>query len=190
MDRRPILVHACCAPDALYVAGLLARDYACSLYFYNPNIHPTEEHDLRLQETKRASRLLGIRLIVEPPDFERWFGLTRTFRNEPEKGRRCDICYAMRLGKTAERASSLGIPVFTTVMTLSPWKKAAVINRIGRMFAARHGLHFLEADFKKKDGFLHSVALSREKKIYRQSYCGCLPSLEAARGRAAGGGSA
>ena len=187
MERPRILLHACCAPDALYVAGILAEEYAPSLYFCNPNIHPEEEHDLRLRETEKAARILGIPIFVEPPDAARWFDLTRAFRNEPEKGRRCDICYAVRIQKTAQKASELGIPVFTTVMSLSPWKKAAVINRIGRMFAARHGLMFLEADFKKKSGFHHSVALSREKGIYRQNYCGCLFSLEAARRRGAGG---
>ena len=113
--------------------------------------------------------------------------MTRAFQNEPEKGRRCDICYAVRIQKTAQKASELGIPVFATVMSLSPWKKAAVINRIGGMSAARYGLKFLEADFKKKNGFHQSVALSRDMGIYRQNYCGCRFSLEAARLRGAGG---
>ena len=69
-------------------------------------------------------------------------------------------------------------------MSLSPWKKAAVMNRIGRQFAARHGIAFLEADFKKKDGFKKSVDLSRAHGLYRQDYCGCVYSRDAARKRA------
>ncbi len=93
------------------------------------------------------------------------------------------MCYAVRLRRTAERAAREGFDAFTTVMSLSPWKKAAVLNRLGRMFGRRHGLSFLEADFKKKDGFKKSVALSRGLDLYRQDYCGCVYSLEAARSR-------
>jgi predicted adenine nucleotide alpha hydrolase (AANH) superfamily ATPase len=62
-------------------------------------------------------------------------------------------------------------------MSLSPWKKADVLNRIGKMFAQRYGIDFLEADFKKKDGFKKSIELSKHHYLYRQHYCGCLYSL-------------
>lgn len=168
-----ILVHVCCAPDALYVLNLLRKDYDVKAYFYNPNIHPQEEYELRLVETRRVAKFLNITLIEGEYDQERWFGMTRKHRDEPEKGRRCDICYALRLENTAALAAERNIKTFTTVMSLSPWKKADVLNRIGRMWAARFKISYLETDFKKKDGFRKSVFMSKNFGLYRQNYCGC-----------------
>jgi predicted adenine nucleotide alpha hydrolase (AANH) superfamily ATPase len=171
-----ILVHVCCAPDALYVLGLLAGTHDVTAFFSNSNIDPPEEYALRLEEARKVSRLLGVPLIEDTYDNGRWLKLTRKFKDEPEKGRRCDVCYALRLQRTAETAARDGFGAFATVMSLSPWKKAAVLNRIGRQFGKRHGLLFLEADFKKKDGFKKSVDLSRAHGLYRQDYCGCVYS--------------
>lgn len=183
MPKPRLLVHVCCAPDALYVFGVLADVYEMTGFFSNSNVHPRDEYLLRLDEARKAARLSGVPLVEDDYDPDGWLALTRKFKDEPEKGRRCDVCYAARLRRTAERAARDGFDAFATVMSLSPWKKAAVMNRIGRQFAARHGLAFLEADFKKKDGFKKSVELSRRSGLYRQDYCGCLYSLEAARRR-------
>ena len=176
MNRPRLLVHVCCAPDALYVLGRLRENYEVSGYFYNPNIHPSEEYDMRLEETRKVAQILNVDLIEEVYDDERWFKITQKFKDEPEKGRRCDVCYAMRLEKTARKASELGYDMFTTVMSLSPLKKADVLNRIGKMFSRKFRIDFLEADFKKKDGFKKSVELSKSHGIHRQNYCGCLYS--------------
>jgi predicted adenine nucleotide alpha hydrolase (AANH) superfamily ATPase len=180
-----LLVHVCCAPDALFVFGVLKDGYEVTGFFSNSNIHPREEYDLRLDEARKVARLSGVPLIEDGYDPEGWIALTAKFKDEPEKGRRCDVCYAARLARTAARAAREGFDAFATVMSLSPWKKAAVMNRIGRQFAARHGIAFLESDFKKKDGFKKSVDLSRAHGLYRQGYCGCVYSRDAARKRAA-----
>jgi predicted adenine nucleotide alpha hydrolase (AANH) superfamily ATPase len=181
-----ILVHVCCAPDAAYVIDLLKDGYEVAAFFYNPNIHPVEEYHLRLADARKVARDLGVVLVEGLYDEARWLALTRKFKEEPEKGRRCDVCYAIRLEQTAVAAANRDFDAFTTVMSLSPWKKAAVLNRIGRMFGRRHSVAFLEADFKKKDGFRKSVVLSRSMNLYRQNYCGCIYSLSAARGRSRG----
>ncbi|MBM3297876.1 MAG: epoxyqueuosine reductase QueH [Candidatus Aminicenantes bacterium] len=174
--RPTLLVHVCCAPDALYVLGLLRETHDVTGYFYNPNIQPPEEYKRRLEETVKAAGILGLPLLEGPRDFARWSRATRKFRDEPEKGRRCDVCYALRLLETARRCAELGMDACATVMSLSPWKKADALNRIGRMSGRRLGVGYLESDFKKKDGFRRSVALSREHGLYRQDYCGCLYS--------------
>jgi predicted adenine nucleotide alpha hydrolase (AANH) superfamily ATPase len=180
MTARPrILVHACCAPDALFVFGLLQESYDVTGFFSNSNIHPPEEYERRLAEARLAASRSGVPLLEEVYEPDAWFAVTAKFKDEPEKGRRCDVCYAVRLARTAEEAARGGFDLFTTVMSLSPWKKAAVLNRIGRQFGARCGVPFLEADFKKKDGFKKSVELSRAHGLYRQDYCGCLYSLQA-----------
>ncbi len=156
---------------------ILRQDYDVSGFFYNPNIFPLDEYRTRLDEANKVARILDFKLIRGIYDSDRWFDITKKFKEEPEKGKRCDICYAMRLMKTAQRASALGFDSFTTVMSLSPWKKADVLNRIGRMFAQRYKIDFLEANFKKKDGFRKSVDLSRTHGLYRQNYCGCKYSI-------------
>jgi predicted adenine nucleotide alpha hydrolase (AANH) superfamily ATPase len=178
-----MLVHVCCAPDAAYVIGLLEEDYDVTGFFYNPNIHPAEEYALRLLEAKKVARILDVRFVEDAYDDTRWLALTQKFKDEPEKGRRCDVCYAMRLERTARAAAAQGFDFFTTIMSLSPWKKADVLNRIGRMFGRRYGVKFLEANFKKKDGFKKSVELSRAWDIYRQDYCGCIYSLRNLKGQ-------
>lgn len=177
MSKPKILVHICCAPDGLYVMDVLREDYEPVGFFYNPNIHPAEEYRRRLEDAERVCRLKGFPLIVGARDEDRWLELTRKFKDEPEMGRRCDVCYALRLERTGRVAACQGFDLFTTVMSLSPHKKAESINRIGRMFGRRHGLSFLEANFKKQDGFRKSVALSRGLDLYRQDYCGCLYSI-------------
>ena len=184
MPKPRILVHVCCAPDALYVFGVLKETSDVAGFFSNSNIQPREEYALRLDEARKVAAAAGVPLLEDDYDPEGWTRLTLKFKDEPEKGRRCDVCYALRLKRTAERAAREGFDAFTTVMSLSPWKKAAVLNRIGRQFAARSGVAFLAADFKKKDGFNKSVALSRAHGLYRQDYCGCVYSREAARARA------
>lgn len=176
MKKPKMLVHICCAPDALYVMDLLGKDYDVSGFFYNPNIHPRDEYDLRLAETQKVGALLGFDVIEGPYDDNRWHAITAKFKMEPEKGRRCDVCYAIRLEQTAKKGAELGFDTFTTVMSLSPWKKADVMNKIGKMFGKRFGIKFLEANFKKRNGFKKSIELSRQHKLYRQDYCGCLYS--------------
>jgi Uncharacterized protein conserved in bacteria len=177
MNNKPkILAHICCAPDALYVVGLLQATYEVIGYFYNPNIQPQEEYQLRLKETRKVAKHLDFELIEGAYDVDHWFKLTEKFKNEPEKGRRCYICYAWRIHKTAEKARELQVPLFTTIMSISPWKSSSALNMIGRMTAKKYGIEFLESDFKKKDGFRKSVQLSKQFGLYRQNYCGCLYS--------------
>jgi predicted adenine nucleotide alpha hydrolase (AANH) superfamily ATPase len=176
VPKPKILVHICCAPDAAYVIGLLREGHEVTGFFSNSNIQPADEYGLRLEEARKVAGVLGVPLIEDEYDPSRWLEVTRKFKDEPEKGRRCDVCYAFRLARTARAAADRSFDRFTTIMSLSPWKKAAVLNRIGRMLGRRYGVEFLESDFKKKDGFRKSVALSKELHLYRQDYCGCLYS--------------
>jgi len=171
-----ILAHVCCAPDAVYAIGILQQDYDVTGVFFNPNIWPPEEYGRRLEEARKVEEILDFRLVTERYAPEAWFEMTDRLKSEPERGRRCDVCYALRLDRAARLALALGLPAFTTVMSVSPLKKADVVNRIGSRLARKHGLAFLEADFKKKGGFQKSVELSRRHGLYRQNYCGCLYS--------------
>ncbi|MBI5166945.1 MAG: epoxyqueuosine reductase QueH [candidate division NC10 bacterium] len=178
LSRPRILLHICCAPDATVVIERLASDYRLTGFFYNPNIHPEEEYSRRLGETIRLAEGLDFPLFLGDYDPVNWFSLVRGFEGEPEGGTRCEICIRMRLERTAALARDEGFTAFSTVLTVSPHKQAPFINRVGAEVAARHGLSFFGADFKKKDGFKRSLELSKRHGLYRQKYCGCIYSLE------------
>jgi epoxyqueuosine reductase len=171
-----ILAHVCCAPDAVYAVGVLQETHDVTGFFFNPNIWPPEEYGRRLDEARKVERILAFPILAGGYAPEAWFETTDRLKAEPEKGRRCDVCYALRLDRTAREALARGLPAFTTIMSVSPLKKADVLNRIGRRLGRKYGLAFLEADFKKKGGFQKSVELSRRYDLYRQNYCGCLYS--------------
>ncbi|MDD8026844.1 MAG: epoxyqueuosine reductase QueH [Acidobacteriota bacterium] len=173
MAKPPLLVHICCAPDAAYGVGVFQRDYEVTGFFHNPNIWPAEEYDLRRMEARKVESRLGFRLVEGRYDPEDWDKRVAPFASEPEKGRRCDVCYALRLDASARLAADMGCPAFATVLTVSPWKKADVINRIGVRLGRKYGLRFIEADLKKNGGFSQSVEISRRFGLYRQNYCGC-----------------
>lgn len=182
MPPKPsLLLHVCCAPCSPYVIKLLQKDYDVTAYFYDPNIHPEEEYRFRLEEMKRFSHEISLPLVAAEYDVERWFEITRGHENDKERGERCNLCFDLRLDKAAWFAKNNGFELFTTVLTTSPHKDAKIINRIGQSLSEKYGIKFLEGDFKKKDGFKKSVAMSKEHGLKRQDYCGCIYSVAKAR---------
>src|SRR3989304_6364076 len=139
----------------------------------NPTLHPGKEYERRLQATRQLQDFLPFALEVAGGGEKEWEEPVRGFEGEPEKGLRCETCIRMRLRRTAEEAKRLGIPAFCTVLTVSPKKDAAMVNRAGREEGERVGVFFVEADMKKNDGFRKSVEISKKLGIYRQNYCGC-----------------
>ena len=110
-----------------------------------------------------------------------WIDRTGILKSEPEGGLRCELCFKIRLKKTAKTAKKLGFDLFGTTLTISPHKNQAVINSTGMAISREENIEFLVADFKKKDGFKKTMQLSNEHKIYRQSYCGCVYSMTNSR---------
>lgn len=180
-------MHACCASCSSYVLAHLAETYEVVAYFFNPNIQPESERDLRLDEMRGVCERLGIRLIEGEGDGLRWSEAIEAYRELPEKSERCWTCYRFRLEETARKAAELGFTLFTTTLSVSPHKVYERLAAIGNEAASNHGIEYLAEDFKKKDGFKISVQRSRELRLTRQDYCGCLMSLEEARERERGG---
>jgi predicted adenine nucleotide alpha hydrolase (AANH) superfamily ATPase len=177
MAKPKLLLHVCCAPCSTHVINVLRDEYEVEAFFYNPNIHPEEEYRLRIEESRAYCKRIGLPLHSVDYDTQEWFKRIAGHEGDEEGGARCRICYRLRLEKTAEKAARDGFQYFTTTLTISPHKDAKVINAIGRELARQHGVSFLEADFKKKDGFKQSVELSRKYGMRRQNYCGCVYSL-------------
>ncbi len=174
-----MLLQICCAPCSPHVVTLLREQFVVAGYFYNPNIQPEEEFALRRAAVEQYARHAGLPLIQPPYRPAEWLERIAGLEDEPEGGARCTVCFRMRLEKTAAYAKAHGYDWFATTLTISPHKSAATINNLGTEVAREHGIRFYTADFKKKNGFARSVKLSKELRLYRQSYCGCLFSKRA-----------
>lgn len=175
-----LLLHACCAPCSSYVLEYLSRYFSIYLLYYNPNISPIEEYEKRKAELER---LVSSMPVVHPVTLvscgyegEAFEETAKGLEGEPEGGSRCRQCYRLRLEAAAKAAQKLSCDFFTTTLSISPLKNAAVLNQIGEEIGALYGIAHLPADFKKKDGYKRSIELSREYGLYRQNYCGCIYS--------------
>ncbi|RLC69731.1 MAG: hypothetical protein DRI26_08505 [Chloroflexi bacterium] len=176
-----ILLHICCGVCAASVVERLRQEgYEVTGFFFNPNIHPSQEYERRLEVARQVAKRLNFPLKVGPYRPKEWLKETLPLRNEPEGGERCRVCFRLRLAETYHKLFELGGEVFTTTLTVSPHKSAQVINQIGREIG---GERFLERDFKKRDGFKRSIELAKSWGLYRQDYCGCIYSLKERRKR-------
>lgn len=180
-DKPRLLLHSCCGPCSSYVLECLAAHFRVTVDYYNPNIFPEEEFEKRLSEQRRllAEMPLPIKpeLIADPYDEAEFLDAVKGLESEPEGGKRCAVCYRLRLEHTANRAAAEGFDFFTTTLTVSPYKHADVLNAIGKELAEEVGVPYLFSDFKKKDGYKRSCTLAAEYGLYRQDYCGCRFSL-------------
>ena len=169
---KKVLVHICCGICAGYsLARLKADGFKVMGFFYNPNIQPEEEYFKRLDVAARSSNISHYELIVGSYDLESWSAAVEGLEHEPEGGRRCSICYKVRLQRTFLKAQELGISHIASTLSISPHKNTQEINRIGKEIA---GDSFLEYDFKKDDGFKTTMAFSKFHALERQNYCGCI----------------
>jgi predicted adenine nucleotide alpha hydrolase (AANH) superfamily ATPase len=170
-----IVVHICCGVCAAGVVETLKEEgYEVTGFFYNPNIYPEKEYLKRLEATRRVARELNFPLVAAPYAPDEWFTQAEPLKHEPEGGKRCEVCYRIRLEKTYRYILSYGVDLFTTTLTISPRKRAETVNRIGEEIG---GDSFLARDFKKKDGFKKANELARQWQLYRQNYCGCMYSM-------------
>lgn len=176
-ERPRLALHVCCGPCASAVVERLRDDWDVEGLWCNPNIQPREEHDRRLDSMRKLAQEIGLPLTVWPYEPQRWQEACIARMGDPEGGERCLICYQLRLRALAQFAAQRGIATTASTLTVSPHKPAARVNPIGERAAADHGVTFLAEDFKQRDGFLRSVQLSKQYGLYRQDYCGCLPSM-------------
>jgi epoxyqueuosine reductase len=177
MTKKKLLLHVCCAPCSTHVIEELKTDYEVSLFFYNPNVHPKEEYEKRLIESKRYAKESGLNFIEGEYDSCNWLDFIKGLEDEPEHGRRCTKCFEMRLDRTAQHALENSFDIFACTLTVSPYKKKEIINGLGKTIGEKYKIAYLESDFKKKDGYRKSIELSKKHNLYRQGYCGCVFSI-------------
>jgi epoxyqueuosine reductase len=173
MRKPKLLLHICCAPDEAWVVHSLSDRYSLYCFFCNPNIAPESEYLLRLREAEKVAKHYNVPFAVDRYDPDSWEKSVLPSSHTPEGGERCFHCFTLRLERTARFCAEIGFPAFTTVMSISPHKKIGTLNETGTAAARKYHVLYECFDFKKKDGFRNSIALSNELGLYRQDYCGC-----------------
>ena len=174
-DENKILTHACCGICSAYpILQLKELGYTPVVYFYNPNIDTKVEFDRRLEAQKKVCEYHNVELIVEPYCPSEYISVVTGYESEPEGGKRCILCFNLRLLKSAYKSKELGIKYFTTSMVISPHKNFKLLSSIGEDIAKHiDNVDYISIDFKKKDGFLKTNKISKDLNLYRQNYCGC-----------------
>ena len=175
-----LLLHSCCAPCSSACLERLKDTFQITVLYYNPNIDDKEEYEKRKAEQIRFLRETGWADILDcDHDKGAFEKITQGLENEPERGKRCYLCYRLRLAFTAKTAKEKGFDYFATTLTLSPHKNAVWLNEIGQKEGGRYGVNYLVSDFKKQGGYYRSIDLSKEYNLYRQDFCGCKYSKNA-----------
>ena len=179
--RPRLLLHACCGPCSSAVLEQLCRYFEITVLYYNPNTWPAAEYYRRGEELQKfvaAAHPLGVTVVEDTYDPQQFYTAVAGLENEPERGERCTVCYRMRLERAAQYARAHGFNWFTTTLSISPVKDPVRLNTIGCELAQQYGLNYLQSEFRKKDGYKRSLALSAEYGLYRQDYCGCIFSKQ------------
>jgi len=180
MDRRSNnchLLHVCCAPDLVisYLAG--ARG---DIFFYNPNIHPREEYEKRLNEVLKLANLWDLNVLPTKYEPELFFEEVAGMENDPEGGKRCEACFRLRLEKSAQIAHQYNYASFSTTLTASPKKNVILINSIGISISkstSDANVTYLPNVYRKSSSYNDAQKLIKQLGIYRQNYCGCVYSM-------------
>jgi hypothetical protein len=179
--KKKLLLHSCCAPCSSHVISYLTKYFDITIFYYNPNISPKSEYDKRKEEQirliKEIDKTNNIDIIDCDYDNDIYESKIKGLENEPERGSRCTICFDLRLSKTAQMARLLNYDYFCTTLTVSPYKNSKLINEIGKKMEEKYNIKWLYSDFKKENGYKHSIELSKKYNLYRQDYCGCKYSV-------------
>lgn len=173
-----VLLHACCAVCASWCVIKLKQDgFEPIVYFYNPNIEPFEEYNIRLNELIEYSKKENFKLIIGDWENDIYKEKIKGLEHCQEKGARCIECFKLRFEKTAKLAQNLKINNICTTLTISPHKVSKDIFRELETSAQKYNLKALLYDFKKQDGFKKAQIIAKENNMYKQTYCGCVYSI-------------
>lgn len=177
-DGKRLLLHSCCAPcsgevmEAISASGI---DY--TIFFYNPNIHPEREYEIRKQENIRYAEELNVPIIDADYDVDNWFARAKGMENEPERGVRCTMCFEMRFERTALYAYEHGFDIISSSLGISRWKDFAQVTKAGVDSAEKYaGVQYWEYNWRKEGGSSRMLEISKQAEFYQQEYCGCVYS--------------
>jgi epoxyqueuosine reductase len=174
-----LLLHSCCAPCAGEIMeALKASEVETTLFFYNPNIHPQKEYEIRKDENKRFAEQLGFNFIDADYDTDNWFERIKGLEEEPERGERCTVCFDMRFERTALYGAENGFSLISSTLGISRWKDMEQINRSGNRSASRYpSMQYWTFNWRKQGGSMRMIQIAKREQFYQQEYCGCVYSL-------------
>lgn len=174
-----VLMHSCCAPcSGPLIEKMAESGIDLTIFFYNPNIHPKKEYELRKKENIRYAEKLGLDFIDADYDVQNWFARAKGMENEPERGVRCTMCFDMRFERTALYAYENDFKVITSSLGISRWKNMQQINDCGTKAASHYeGIEYWTYNWRKDGGGARMYELAKEEEFYKQEYCGCIYSL-------------
>ena len=178
-ENSSLLLHSCCAPCAgEIIEALAASNIKTTVFFYNPNIHPKEEYEIRKNENRRFCDKLGFECIDADYDRGNWFKRIKGLENEPERGKRCTQCFDIRFERSALYAEENGYGVYATTLGISRWKDMEQINASGFRAAERYeSVTYWDFNWRKQGGASRMIEISKREEFYQQEYCGCIYSL-------------
>ena len=178
-----LLLHSCCAPcSGEVMEALVASDIDFTIYFYNPNIHPLKEYEIRKEENIRFAEKFNIPFIDADYDRDNWFERAKGMEMEPERGIRCTMCFDMRFERSALYAYENGFDVMTSSLGISRWKDMNQINDCGIRAADKYpGVTYWDYNWRKGGGSARMIEISKREEFYQQEYCGCAYSLRDTR---------
>ena len=181
-ETKKILLHSCCGPCSSYVITFLSNYFDITILYYNPNIYPQEEYNKRKEEQIKLINTLKTKNKLDYLDCDYENDIYNNaiigYEKCQEGGSRCNICFNLRLEKTAKLAKENKFDYFSTTLTVSPHKNSKLINKIGEEISQQYNIKWLYSDFKKNEGYKKSIELSKKYELYRQDYCGCIYSNE------------
>lgn len=169
-----LLLHSCCAPCSSACLERLKDFFRVTVLYYNPNIDDEDEYEKRKAEQIRFLQETGFADFLDcDHEKEKFEEIAKGLEKEPERGKRCFLCYALRLEKTAQTAKEKQFDLFATTLSVSPYKNAEWLNSLGEAYGEKYGVEFLPSDFKKRGGYARSIEFSEQYGLYRQDFCGC-----------------
>jgi len=174
-----LLLHSCCAPcSGEVMEAMVDSGIRFSLFFYNPNIHPRREYELRKEENVDFCKKMDIPFIDADYDMDNWFARVKGMENEPERGIRCTECFEMRFERTALYAAENGFDIISSSLGISRWKDFKQVTGAGVKAASRYDeLQYWEYNWRKGGGASRMIEISKRENFYQQEYCGCAYSL-------------
>ena len=174
-----VLMHSCCAPCAGdLMERMIASKIDLTIFFYNPNIHPKKEYEIRKNENIRFAEKLGIPFIDADYDVQNWFARAKGLEYSPERGERCTKCFDMRFERTALYAHENGFKVITSSLGISRWKNMEQINECGIRASKNYdGVNYWTYNWRKAGGAERMYKIAKKEEFYKQEYCGCIFSL-------------
>jgi len=177
--EKRVLMHSCCAPCAgELMEAMIASGIDLTIFFYNPNIHPQKEYEIRKDENVRYAKKMNIPFVDADYDVENWFDRAKGLEMAPERGKRCTVCFDMRFDRTGLYASENNFSVFTSSLGISRWKDMDQINDSGTRAAAHYpGTNYWTYNWRKKGGSERMYQIAKREEMYKQEYCGCVYSL-------------